>query len=266
MNKLIDGEFKSILLGLFVTIYLDVSPRKVQLRESIVCLGAKSKNTKRKNTDDMNGNNDLTGRLLVKGMEMEMTEYLGKQTNEQGPNLEDIKILLLEETENQISQARFTEAFHMYIEVLGKFIAFGMVTPSQKSKFERSLEKFLSYKGEVGGVHRLRIYSGVLGILLRFELDDEDDRLADYVLGITERFSPETASRLLEVVTQDDNPTATIELKKELLGVLFDTAVSLVDYGLLDRLALFSIRNSHPKQNLLRRLKSVIVLEDSESI
>lgn len=190
MNKLIDGEFKNILLGLFVSMYLDVSPRKVQLRESLVCLSKKpQKAIKRRHEEDMNGtgnSHEITGRLLMKGnMEMEMTEYTGRQANEQDPNLEEIKTLLLHETESQINQGRFTEAFYMYIEVLGKFIAFGLLTPSQKSELQHSLEHFLSYKGEVGGEHRLRIYSGVLSILLEFELDSEDDRLIDFVTGIT---------------------------------------------------------------------------------
>lgn len=142
MNKLIDGEFKSILLSLFVTIYLDVSPRKIQLRENIVCLsGSKqARAAKHNNSEDSNGH-DLTGRLLVKGqMEMEMMEYSSsKVASDQAVNLDDIKSLLLEEAENQITQSRFSEAFHMYIEVLGKFISFGLLTPSQKSKFQRSL-------------------------------------------------------------------------------------------------------------------------------
>lgn len=67
-------------------------------------------------------------------------------------------------------------------------------------------------------------------------------------------------------MTSDDDRIVTYELKKELMGVLFDTAASLVDYGLLDRLVLFSQRKEHSKQNLLRRLKTVTVLEDVESI
>lgn len=61
----------------------------------------------------------------------------------------------------------------MYIEVLGKFISFGMLAPSEKNEFKASLEKFLILKDDFGGDHRQSIYSGVLSILVHFELDDE---------------------------------------------------------------------------------------------
>jgi hypothetical protein len=93
--------------------------------------------------------------------------------------------LLLAEAANQITQSRFTEAFYMYIEVLGKFIAFGQLSPSEKDKLQKSLETFLSYKDDVGGEHRLQIYAGILDILLQFELDDEDYRLKQFISGVT---------------------------------------------------------------------------------
>jgi hypothetical protein len=70
MNKLIDGNLKNILLGLFIAVYLDVSPRKVQLRENIICFNNKevSKMSKQRNMIDSNGINghNITGRFLTK--------------------------------------------------------------------------------------------------------------------------------------------------------------------------------------------------------
>lgn len=54
--------------------------------------------------------------------------------------------------------------------------------------------------------------------------------------------------------------------ESQLLTKLFDKAVQLQNVAFLDRLIMLSQRKERPIANLLRQLKSVLVLKDSESI
>jgi hypothetical protein len=70
MNKHIDGEFKSIMLSLFVAMYLDVSPRKVHLRESIICLTNSREGARNRGDDSDYRGGEITNRLLAKTNEI----------------------------------------------------------------------------------------------------------------------------------------------------------------------------------------------------
>lgn len=150
----------------------------------------------------------------------------------------------------------------MYIEVLGKFISFGMLTPSEKNEFKKSLEKFLVLKEDFAGDYRQSIYAGVLAILVHFELDDEEERLRDFVNSIKNNSRLTNIERSLDTVVGREQ-SAIIQQEDELLGRLFDKAVLLDNYEFLDRLIVLLQRRKHPKANLLRGIRSVIILDDS---
>lgn len=89
-----------------------------------------------------------------------------------------------------------------------------------------------------------------------------------FVEEIREGFNVEEATKLLEVVTQKE-PRDRKKKKKEpsqesiLFAMLFDKAVLLENGAFLDRLVMLYERKEQPIANLLRRLKSAIVLGDS---
>lgn len=84
--------------------------------------------------------NEITNRLLI-NQEIELADVTsnGKRYEQDTINLEDIQGLLLQQTENQINQNRYNEAFHMYVEVLSKFIAFDLMSASQKNSLKAIL-------------------------------------------------------------------------------------------------------------------------------
>lgn len=140
----------------------------------------------------------MTNRLLI-NQEIELAEVNGnsRRFEQDTINLEDIQSLLLQQTENQINQNRYNEAFHMYVEVLSKFIAFDLMSASQKNSLKNILEKFLSYKEELGGEEKQHIYTSILNILVQFEEEEEENRLREFVSGIQLRGNLEDAIQTL---------------------------------------------------------------------